>query len=472
MPEKRAAPRWRLKPSEQRFVLILGDLIAGYLALLVALYLWAAGDEWLHFSLEFLKTRPDNWFYFLPIFWIILLVETYDLNKSGNLTFTLRSIGIAITISSFIYLIFYFAMPPRTLPRRGVAFFIIAVAVFTLIWRLVYVRLFTAASRSKRVLVIGAGKAGTALVNVIADQKPLPFNLIGLIDDDPEKQNAQIRGYAVMGDHTQLFDIVHQMGITDLILAISGPMRPGTFQTLLMAQEQGLEISTMQEIYESLLGRVPINLLDSEWVIRSFISQAPHGGFYRLFKRLMDLIITLVALVFLVALFPIIALLTIVDSGTPVIYSQERLGRGGQPYRIYKFRTMKNSADMEKEALVTAANDPRVTRLGKFLRKVHLDELPQVVNVLLGEMSWVGPRSERSELVEIFQNALPFYRARMLVKPGVTGWAQINQPYAETVEETAIKLEYDLFYIEHANLLMDITILLRTFGAVLGFKGR
>lgn len=127
---------------------------------------------------------------------------------------------------------------------------------------------------------------------------------------------------------------------------------------------------------------------------------------------------------------------------------------------------------MEKEALVTSTNDPRITRFGKFMRKVHLDELPQVINVLKGEMSWVGPRSERSELVAVFQNEVPFYRARMLVKPGITGWAQIHQVYAETIEETAVKLEYDLYYIEHASFMMDIIILLRTFGAVLGFKGR
>lgn len=472
MQEKRTTPRWRLKQSEQRALLILGDLIAGYLALLAALYLWAAGDAWLQFSIEFLNTRPDTWFYFLPILWIILLVDTYDTDKAGNMLLTMRGVGVATLAAVFFYLIIYFTMPPFTLPRRGVAFFIIIVVIFTLIWRYVYVRLFQAASRSRRALIIGAGKAGSTLVNVIADKDPPPFNLIGLVDDDAEKLGLTLCGHEVLGDHTQLFDIIDQRGITDLILAISGPMKHGMFQNLLLAQEQGLEIYTMQEVYESLLGRVPINLLDSEWVIRSFVTHTPNSGFYRLFKRLIDLIISLVGLVLLVALFPIIALIILIDSGKPIIYSQERLGRGGIPYRIYKFRTMKSTTDMEKEALVTASNDPRVTRVGRFLRKVHLDELPQVINVLLGDMSWVGPRSERSELVEIFQKVLPFYRARMLVKPGVTGWAQINQPYAETVEETAIKLEYDLFYIEHANLLMDITILLRTFGAVLGFKGR
>ena len=127
---------------------------------------------------------------------------------------------------------------------------------------------------------------------------------------------------------------------------------------------------------------------------------------------------------------------------------------------------------MEKEALVTAANDPRVTRVGRFLRKTHLDEVPQILNVLRGEMSFVGPRSERSELVDVFQVDVPFYRARMLVKPGITGWAQIHQNYAETVEETAVKLEYDLYYIQHATLFMDINIMLRTVVSVFGFKGR
>ncbi|MFZ3071381.1 MAG: exopolysaccharide biosynthesis polyprenyl glycosylphosphotransferase [Anaerolineaceae bacterium] len=472
MQEKASAPRWRLQPSEQRFLLILGDILSGALALFLALYLWASGDSWMQFSMEFLKTRPETWFYFLPLIWLLMLVELYDLNKAGNLAATLKGIGVAVVISTFLYLVIYFAMPPNTLPRRGTAIFIVSVAVLTLIWRLIYIRLFTAANNQRRVLIVGAGKAGSALVNVIADQKPHPFNLIGLIDDDPEKLGAEIRGFPILGDHTQMMDLIQEKGVTDLILAISGQMNHGMFQNLLLAQENGLQFATMAETYESLLGRVPITLLESDWVIRSFVERAPTSGFYQLFKRLLDLFITLVGLVILVVLFPVIGLLILIDSGRPIVYQQERLGRGGIPYSIYKFRTMKNNSDMDKESLVTSTNDPRITRLGKFLRKVHLDELPQVINVLKGEMSWVGPRSERSELVLVFQNEVPFYRARMLVKPGVTGWAQIHQPYAETVEETAVKLEYDLYYIEHASLIMDLSILLRTVGSVFGFKGR
>ncbi|MEN6556143.1 MAG: sugar transferase [Anaerolineaceae bacterium] len=472
MQEKNTSPRLRLQPSEHRFILILGDIIAAVLALFIALYLWSAGDTWMNFSLEFLRTRPDSWFYFLPVIWIALMVDNYDLNKAGSLKLTLRAIGLAILVASMLYLIVYFTMPPKTLPRRGVAYFIIFVSILTLLWRVIYVRIFSAAIKSRRLLVIGAGKAGSALVNVLADQVQPPYNLLGLIDDDPEKLGTKIRNYQVLGDHSQLLTLVRELGVTDLILAISGQMNHGMFQNLLTAQEKGLQISTMAQVYEELLGRVPINLLDSEWVVRSFVDRAQLGGIYRLLKRLLDVILTIIALAFFIVLFPIIAVLILIDSGRPVIYSQERLGRGGEPYRIYKFRTMKNKADMEKEALVTAYNDARITRLGKFLRKVHLDELPQVINVMKGEMSWVGPRSERSELVAVFQQEVPFYRARMLLKPGITGWAQIHQRYAETIEETAVKLEYDLYYIEHANLLMDISIILRTFGSVLGFKGR
>ena len=233
-----------------------------------------------------------------------------------------------------------------------------------------------------------------------------------------------------------------------------------------------MNLATMQETYESLTNRVPISLLESDWVIRSFIERKPESGLYRISKRIMDLFFSLIGLIGLTVLFPIIAALIRVDSKGPIIFKQTRLGRSGEPYTILKFRTMKNNQDMEKEALVTATRDPRVTRLGHLLRKTHLDELPQIVNVLRGEMSFVGPRSEQKELVNLFQEKVPFYRARMLVKPGITGWAQIHQNYAETVEETIIKLEYDLYYIENASLMMDISIIFRTVTSVLGFKGR
>lgn len=462
----------RLKLSEQRFLLVLGDFFAALLALLIALYVWGSGDSWYRFSIEFLKYRAPAWFYLLPVIWIILQVDTYDSQKSTNLRQTLRGIGLVFLASTIVYLVIYFAVEPNSLPRLGVAVFIVAATVLSLIWRLIYIRTFTSVSSQQRVLIVGAGKAGTALVNIISELDPPPFKLIGLIDDDPAKLGTNIQGYPILGNHENMAEVITNQGITDLILAISNEMNHGMFQSILTSQEDGVNLTTMTETYENLSGRVPIDLLESDWVVRAFLDRAPTSGFYRIAKRLLDLLLGLIGLLALTILSPLLALIILIDSGRPIIFTQKRLGRGGKPYTIYKLRTMKSRSDMEKEALVTTTNDPRITRIGRFLRKSHLDELPQIINVLRGEMSFVGPRSERVELVQVFQKEVPFYRARMLVKPGITGWAQIHQPYAETIKETATKLQYDLYYIEHASIWMDLNILLRTVGSVLGFKGR
>ena len=464
--------KFRLKPSDLRVILVLGDLLAAVIALGISLYAWASGDSWYQFSVEFLKYRAPAWFYLLPFIWIILLVDTYDTQKSANLRQTLRSIGTVFLVSAIVYLAIYFAVEPNSLPRLGVAVFIVSATLLTLLWRVIYVRTFTSIASQQRVLIIGAGKAGSALVEVISELDPPPFRLIGLIDDDPSKLGTAIQGYPILGNHESMVEIIANQGITDLILAISNEMNHGMFQSILTAQEEGINLTTMTDTYESLSGRVPIDLLESDWVVRSFLDRAATSGFYRLAKRLMDLALGLIGLIALVILFPLLALVILLDSGRPIIFTQQRLGKGGKPYTIFKLRTMKSNSDMEKEALVTATNDPRITRIGRLLRKAHLDELPQIINVLRGEMSFVGPRSERVELVRVFQKEVPFYRARMLVKPGITGWAQIHQAYAETIAETVTKLQYDLYYIEHASIWMDINILLRTVGSVLGFKGR
>ncbi len=463
--------RFRLQNSEQRFILILGDIIAGTLALILALYIWARVDA-LDFTAEFFRTRVDTWFYLLPLIWVVLLIDTYDLGKAGKFKSTLKGVVIALFVAAGAYLIVYFLVPPMSLPRVGVAAFIIFTSILTVIWRLIFIKLFKAVSQQKRVLIIGAGKAGTDLIREIQKVDPMPFNLIGLIDDDPMKLNTRIHGVPVLGNHQTMESIVEQLGVSDLILAITHQLNSGMFTEILDAQEAGLELSTMQDVYESLTGRVPIELLQPDWVIRSFLDRKPNSGFYRIFKRLLDLFLALIGLIALIIVFPFIAIVLLFTPNTPIIFKQERLGRGGKPYTIYKFPTMRPHSEEDGSALVTAPEDPRITPFGKFLRKSHIDELPQVINVLKGEMSFVGPRPERSELVQIFQNGVPFYRTRMLVKPGITGWAQIHQGYAETVEETSLKLEYDLYYISHANIWMDINILLRTFGSVLGFKGR
>ena len=441
-------------------------------ALTIALYLWAAGDAWMEFSLEFIIDRPPAWYFFLPIFWLILLVELYDIQRASNRRETLKGIGLATLIYSLVYLLFYFTSEPNSLPRRGVAFFIVFAAIFTLLWRWIYIRIFTAPHLLRRVLIIGAGKAGETLVQVISKQWPPPFNIIGLIDDDPQKLGDQIGNFSILGSSQELLTIIAQQQITDLVLAITGEMEGHMFQALLAAQEGGTSLTLMPQVYEDLLKRVPIFLLEADWIVRSFVEKTNISSLYQISRTLVDFTGGLVGTLIMILCLPFITLATLIESGFPVFFTQERLGRGGQPYKIIKFRTMEKDAEKDGEARMAEENDQRVTKVGWFLRKTHLDELPQFINVLRGEMSMVGPRAERPQMVARFQKEIPFYRARLLVKPGVTGWAQINFGYAGTVEETAVKLEYDLYYIEHRNILMDLSIIIRTIGTVLGFKGQ
>ena len=472
MKMKSRPKRWQLGASERVAILLIGDIFMAGTALFLALYFWAAGDAWMQFSLEFIIDRPPLWYFLLPVFWVILLVELYDIHRANSPGETLKGIGLAVLIYVLVYLLIYFTSAPNSLPRRGVSVFIIFAALLTFLWRLSYIRIFTAPHLLRRVLIIGAGIAGKTMVDITAEQWPPPFNIIGLIDDDPEKTGMEIRHFPVLGRSQDLINIIKEQQITDLILAISGEMKGDMYRAILTAQEMGINLSPMPQTYEEILSRVPIFLLEAEWIVRSFVEKTHTSITYQLSKSLIDFAGGLIGTCITLFFFPFISLAIILESGFPIFFYQKRLGRGGQPYRMMKFRTMERDAERDGKARMAEENDDRVTKVGWFLRKTHLDELPQFINVVRGEMSLVGPRAERPQMVEYFQKEIPFYRARLLIKPGITGWAQINYGYAGTVEETAIKLEFDLFYIEHRNLFMDISIIFRTVGTVLGFKGQ
>lgn len=466
---------WQLRLVERRALLLMGDFIVGLISLGLSLYYWGSSERFMGFGWEFLQVRVPGWFYLLPFLWLVFLVELYDVHRASDWKRTVRSVALAALLGFGLYLLLYFSYsdtPRSGLPRRGVASYLILASVLTLGWRWIYIRIFTAARFLRRVLVVGGGKTGQIFLQICNELKPKPFNIVGIIDDDPLKQDLQIEGHKVLGSNQSLLDIIDNQQVTDLVVAISGEMQGSMFQALLDAQELGVEITQMPVMYEELLGRVPIRLLEADWILRSFVDQARVNGFYELGKRLMDLAGGLFgSLAFLVVL-PFVALAILLDDGWPIFYTQTRSGRGGQPYRIIKFRTMRRDAESDGQPKWAKESDERATRIGSFLRKAHLDELPQFLNVLQGEMSLVGPRSERPELIQMFQKHVPFYRARLLVKPGLTGWAQVNYGYASTIEETIVKLEYDLFYIKHRNLILDFVILLRTPSTVFGLRGR
>ncbi len=464
---------WRLRPGEQRALLILGDLFMSSTALVLGIYIWSTGDSTLKFSPQFFRLRVDFWYYLLPFIWMLLLIEIYDLHRAANWVRTVRAVILAALIAGVPYLLIYFASSePMRINRRAIAVFIILASILTLLWRWLYITLYRSQGSVRRVLVIGAGGNGRTLAEIYKTINPAPFNLVAFIDDDPEKIGKDIEGFRIIAGSDKLLRIIDEMNITDIIVSITGEMQGETFQTLLDVQERGLEIIRMPTLYEELLGRVPIHHLESDWVIRSFVDEARSGSFFEIGKRILDIIGSIIGLLLLLILLPFLSIAILFDSGFPIFYRQERLGRGGREFKIIKFRTMRQDAESEGKPQMAGKNDPRITRVGNFMRVTRLDEIPQFWNVLRGEMSIVGPRAERAQWVATFQHEIPFYRARLLVKPGISGWAQINYGYASTVEDTAVKLEYDLYYIKHRSLVMDIVIILRTISTVISRKGR
>lgn len=462
---------WRLGMRERRALLIFGDLTIGVFAMGAALVLWGISEEWLGLSYAFLRERVESWFYLLPFIWLILIVELYDANRSADRRQVIQGVITASAIGLILYLVVYFASD-NPLPRLGVAIFLGISSILTLLWRLLYIQIFTAPQFMRRVLVVGAGKAGNTILEIYNNLETKPFDLVGLIDDDSEIIGSQIKEYEVLAGSNRLLEVIEKESITDIIVAISGTMIGETFQTILDAQERGVEITRMPVAYEELVGRVPIDLLEAEWLLRSFVDEFRISGLYEALKRFLDILGGLVGVLILVILLPFIGLALMIDDGRPIFYAQKRLGKGGQVYEIIKFRTMRRDAEADGKPQLASENDDRVTGIGRFLRRTHLDEIPQFFNVLRGDMSLVGPRSERPEWVEHFQRRIPFYRARLLVKPGITGWAQVNFGYAATVDDTSLKLEYDLYYIKRRNLLLDILILLRTPATMFGLKGQ
>jgi exopolysaccharide biosynthesis polyprenyl glycosylphosphotransferase len=277
--------------------------------------------------------------------------------------------------------------------------------------------------------------------------------------------------YPVLGDRTALPTLIAQHRVSTLILAITREVDGNLLQILMDCLELGVEIVPMPVLYEQLTGRVPIEHVGENWYVAMPVSHPLTRPFNRAIKRAMDIALASIGLLVMAPLFPFIALAIYLDSPGPIFYTQERVGQGGRIFRIYKFRSMVPKAERGK-AVWAQVDDPRVTRVGRFLRRTHLDEFPQLWNVLRGEMSVVGPRPERPEFVAELAREIPFYRVRHAIKPGMAGWALVRHGYVASKEEAMIRLQYDLYYIKHWSPWLDLVILLKTVMDTLAGRGR
>jgi exopolysaccharide biosynthesis polyprenyl glycosylphosphotransferase len=458
--------------SERQALLLAGDLVCVIGAVLISWGVWIWLDGALADPIGFLRSRDAlTPFLLLGPLWFFLIFHLYDPHVAFHRERTMFGLALASATSLIPYLGIYFFAAPGTLPRVAILVFLFSVTALEFGWRMLAIQLFTLPMLQRPVLIIGAGRAGAMMFQVLTKEVPGHYRVCGMIDDDPEKHGGKVEGVPVLGGWQMLDATIREQGVSVLILAITGRIRPELFQAILDCQERGVEVIRMPALYESLLGRVPIGYLSADWLLTSFLDSVKLYDLYSPLKRLIDILAALTGLVFLIVTFPLAALLIRLDSPGPIFFRQERSGKGGHSIWIWKYRTMVHNAESDGEARWASPADPRVTRVGKWMRRTRMDEFPQFWNVLSGDMSLIGPRPERPELIAQLEIQIPFYRARLLVQPGLTGWSQVNFGYVRTVEDTALKLEYDLYYIRHRSLVLDLKIFLRTLGTFVRFQG-
>ena len=455
--------------SERKRLLVLGDALLVGLAVFGALLLWRQSAN---AGFDVASQIEARWYWFPTLFggWLVLawLNDLYDIPSSfGKLTSAARVLVVGI-INLLIYLPVFFLIPSQ-LPRAFFLYFLIIVWPVITLWRWTYAVLFS--HLPHRVLIVGQGQRASTIASALKEASKLNFQVLGYVDDRVPTPRTADDGLPVVGRAADLPDLVQQLQIHEVVVAVERRLRTNLFESLVECQSNGVQVSLMSDLYGKLCRKIPVEHIDPGWAMHAIQDRPVFNRLDLGFKRLLDIAFGIVGLLVLITILPFVALIIRLDSTGPIFYSQVRSGRAGRPFRIVKFRTMAKDAEKDGQARWATEGDARITRVGHILRKTRLDELPQVFNVLRGEMSIIGPRPERPEFIEQLEQDVPFYRTRLMVKPGLTGWAQIHYHYGNNMEDALIKLQYDFYYLRYWSIWLDLYIIFRTFGVALRFKG-
>jgi sugar transferase (PEP-CTERM system associated) len=419
----------------------------------------------------------DQWLFFKAA--IVALVcqaclyynDLYDLNSMKGYNELavklLQALGMASILLAAIYLFF-----PATVIGYGIfALGVCFIMFFVISWRFVYTFILNKGLFNKKIILLGSGQLAMNIVEEIREKRDCGYTIKAVIKGSGDDiEGFFINGLCNLTNKCEgLCDIAKKMDITKVIVAIDE--KRGNFPTneLLACRTSGIDIIEGSTFYEMLTGKLIVEQIKPGWLIYS-------QGFKksltrRILKRSIDLILSITLLVLLSPLLAIVIILIKIDSKGPVIFSQDRVGENKKNYIVHKFRSMVSDAEKLSGPVWTQDDDPRITRVGKYMRKLRIDELPQIFDVLKGNMSFVGPRPEREFFVQKLESIIPFYRERFTVKPGISGWAQVSYGYGASVEDAIEKLNYDLFYIKNMSIFMDLMIVAKTVKIVLFGKG-
>lgn len=460
----RRRSKFPLHNSQRKILLISGDLFLLNLALLSGLILNP------DISLFSLVIAPHPvWFALLTFLWLIigLAFDNYEIAQAARVSSSTLGIVKTLLIVGVIYTpVVLLYSPLSEWPRFLLAGTLAASLI--IFWRIVYAIALVRPNFQRRALIMGTGLAGRTIAKAI-EEHDSGYEIAGYIASNAYERERDIKDVTLFDKWNNLPEFVRELSVSDIVLSSPGAMHSDQIRAVLACFEQGVRIVRMSDLFEEITGRIPVEHIGEDW-LASLPVDWDSKGLYLIVKRAMDIVITCFGILFLLPIFPIIALAIKLDSSGPVFYRPERLGQGGKTFRLWKFRTMVVNADRIGDPTFTSKNDRRITRVGRILRLAHIDELPQFINIIQGQLSLVGPRPER--YVPELEERIPFYRARYAVKPGATGWALVKQGYAEGLEGSLIKLQYDLYYIKHQSLIFDIVILCKSVVHMLTMGGQ
>jgi exopolysaccharide biosynthesis polyprenyl glycosylphosphotransferase len=469
-------PRVALSPDERRLILGLADLLILNAALLAATVIWNGFDPTPAALLGYAK-----WFITLTVYWLIAgsVLDLYDLARAASGSAIALNAGLAIGLTVAAYVTTPWLTPP-VLARSYVFGFAAMSLAGVLGWRLFYARVLAQVGFHRRALLLGAWHGDDVLVEDLraagAASRSNPYRGTGyqIVGYVASEAPAAAGPVPWLGPPEELACLARGLAVDEIIVTQELPrlLEPALYEVVLDCQELGIRVTPLSEVYQRLTARFPVQYAQRDPALLFSADDRPAWRLYVALKRLMDLAVSLIGLAVTGLTIPFVALANALWAPGPLFYRQERVGLGGRPFPLLKFRSMAPDAEAATGAVWSSDQDDRITPVGHWLRRTRLDELPQFVNVLRGEMSLVGPRPERPEFVGELARQLPIYRVRHVARPGITGWAQIRYRYGNSVEDTRVKLEYDLYYILRRNLYLDLLIAVKTLPVLLGFRGK
>jgi sugar transferase (PEP-CTERM system associated) len=420
---------------------------------------------------DFLSDQ-SNWNRFIAVAVVCQLSlyynDLYDLRATRNpsvlLVRSLRAMGTAFLALAMLY----YLLPHMRL-ERGILALMAPVALALIIsWRLGADSSSGFSRPLERVLILGTGNSAAALTREILSRPELQYKIVGFLDERGQDGGKPLVNPGIIGRISQLEEIVERESIDRVVISLDERRGVLPFRSMATLKLQGLPIEDAPSVYERLTGRIMIDQVRPSSLILS--DGFNKSRFLLAIKRVIDLVVSLVLVTVAFPVMAVVALAILLEDGTPVLFRQQRIGLGGHTFQIFKFRSMRHGSEKGKPRWTTDG-DSRITRVGSFIRKFRLDELPQFINILRGEMSLIGPRPEVPYFCELLEKEIPFFNQRHVVRPGLTGWAQVKYQYGATLEEAKTKFEFDLFYIKRLSLMLDAAIIFETAKVVLWGRG-